>query len=687
MLSIGPTLDRPDDDPFLDLEEINGVRALSWVEAQNAKTLARFSDAVHKADSAAMLAMMDRPDRIAHVRRRGEWLYNFWKDEKNPRGLIRKTTMESYRSDAPQWDVVLDIDALAEAESEDWIYGGAITMPRWHDRVIFKFSRGGSDATVLREFDRTTRSFVGDGFNLPEAKSDAAWFDRDTLILSSAFGGEEYQTEAGYARTVRVWRRGEPVDNAQVIFDGDRKHIWVGANVDHADPAKPQLIISDGVDFFNTDNHLSDLDGNKQKIGVPSDSWMAVVGDTMVVKPRTTQTLDGVNYAADALMVCSLADFMAGRRAFTTLFRPAERQALQYFDFVADNVLVHFKDNLRPKYQLWRHGADGWAQAPLPLLPETGDIGLGNMDAETEEANGDLVLSINDPVTPPSVYFIAKDTLQPELLKSAPSNFDAKGLNVTRHEAIAADGERIPYVQVGPDDRSGKAPVYMTGYGGFGLSEEASYSGRLGKLWLERGGTVVYTHLRGGGEFGTPWHDAGKREKKHVSHDDFAAIAADLVKRGVTVAKRIAAEGGSNGGLLIANMLVRYPERFGALFCTIPLIDMRRYTKLLAGASWVAEYGDPDDPREWAFIQHFSAYHLAAPGQDYPPILISTTKSDDRVHPGHARKFAAKLQALGYPAHYHEPQTGGHGYGKDNKEVADFAALGLRFLRQMIGFD
>jgi prolyl oligopeptidase len=687
MMRIGPTLDRPDDDPFLDLEDINGVRALSWVEAQNARTRAQFSDAQHEADTSALLNIMDRPDRIPYVRRRGAWLYNFWKDEKSPRGIIRRTTMASYRTAAPEWEVELDIDELAEAENEDWVYAGGITMPRWHDRVIFKFSRGGSDATVLREFDRTTRSFVTEGFVLEEAKTDGAFFDRDTLILGSAYGGPEFETDAGYSRTVRVWRRGERPEDARIIYEGDRKHSWVGASVDHSDPGKPQMFISDGVDFFNTVNYLSDLDGKARKIDVPSDCWLASHKDILGLKPRTTQVRDGVTYEADTLMVCSLRDFMAGERKFATLFKPAQRQALQYFDFVDDKVLVHFKDNLKPRFQLWAHGSGGWVEAPLPALPDAGEVDLGNLDSETEEANGDLVLSVNDPVTPPSVYFVAKNASQPELLKSAPASFDATGVHVTHHEAIATDGERIPYVQVGPEDSSGRAPVYMTGYGGFGMAQDAHYSGRLGKLWLERGGTVVYANIRGGGEFGTPWHDAGRRDKKAVSHDDFATIASDLVKRRVTVPKRIAAEGGSNGGLLISNMLVRYPERFGALFCTIPLIDMRRYSKLLAGASWIAEYGDPDDPKEWSFIQHFSPYHLAEPGKAYPPILISTTKADDRVHPGHARKFAAKLQAMGYPASYHELQTGGHGYGKNNKEVADFAALGLRFLRQMIGFE
>ena len=272
------------------------------------------------------------------------------------------------------------------------------------------------------------------------------------------------------------------------------------------------------------------------------------------------------------------------------------------------------------------------------------------------------------------------------VLKQAPKTFNADGLVVTQHEAISIDGERIPYVQTGPATETGDAPVYMSAYGGFGLSVKPHYNSSLGKLWLERGGTIVQANLRGGGEFGTRWHDAGRLAGKKLSHDDFAAVAADLVRRGVTQARRIAAQGGSNGGILITNMLVRYPERFGALFCTIPLIDMRRYTKLLAGASWIAEYGDPDKPEEWEWLKTYSAYHTAKPGQIYPPILIATTRRDDRVHPGHARKMAAKLQAMGYEAWFYEPEAGGHGYGKDNKERAGFEVLGYQFLKDKIGW-
>jgi len=308
------------------------------------------------------------------------------------------------------------------------------------------------------------------------------------------------------------------------------------------------------------------------------------------------------------------------------------------------------------------------------------------LDNDEAESNGDLLASVQDPLTPPSLQLI-ESFAAPTLLKQAPRTFTPDGLVVTRHEAVSVDGVGIPYTQTGPDELTGDAPVHMHAYGGFGVSIRPAYNTALGKLWLERGGTIVEANIRGGGEFGTAWHDAGRYAGKRLAHDDFAAVAADLVRRGVTTPKRIAAQGGSNGGILISNMLVRYPERFGALFCTIPLIDMRRYTKLLAGASWIAEYGDPDHAEDWGWLQTYSAYHTAVPGQAYPPILIATTRRDDRVHPGHARKMTAKLQAMGYDTYFYEPAAGGHGYGTDNRERASFLALGYRFLARHVGLE
>ncbi len=429
-------------------------------------------------------------------------------------------------------------------------------------------------------------------------------------------------------------------------------------------------------------------DGTKKLIDLPTDAQMGGAGDVLLVKPRVDVSHGGYDYRADTLIAISYAHFVAGGRNFKTLFEPAPRKFLEGFDYENGRLLLNIKENLCDRYQLLSHNNGNWTPLPLPKLPEVGMISLWGFDADSLESNGDLLLSINDPVTPASLNLVRSGSTEPELLKTSPAVFDTSGIKISRHEAMSEDGESIPYVQVGREDTSGAAPVYMTGYGGFGMATQPHYDGVMGKQWLEQGGTVIYTHLRGGGEFGTAWHDAGRREHKGKSHADFAAIANDLVQRGLTLPNRIAAEGGSNGGLLIANMLTRYPERFGALFCTIPLIDMRRYHKLLAGHSWIAEYGDPDKPEDWAFIQHFSAYHQAEPGKSYPPILIATTKADDRVHPGHARKFAAKLQAMGYDQTlYYEPQTGGHGYGKDATEVAAFKALGLRFLKKMIGWN
>jgi prolyl oligopeptidase len=382
--------------------------------------------------------------------------------------------------------------------------------------------------------------------------------------------------------------------------------------------------------------------------------------------------------------VIGLEKFLAGDRNFKVVFEPGPRLAIQGFFWAAGRLLLNVLDDLRPL--TWALTPGDWVSVPLSGMPPIGAVNTWRLDVEDEESDGSLVSIAQDPLTPPTLLLTDADRSAPEILRRLPPAFDPTGLVVTRHEAMSVDGERIPYVQCGPPGETGDAPVHLSGYGGFAISSPPIYRLATGKLWLERGGTTVLANIRGGGEFGVRWHDAGRRAGKRLSHDDFAAVAADLVRRGVTSPGRIAAEGGSNGGLLIANMLTRYPERFGALFCTIPLIDMRRYSKLLAGASWIAEYGDPEKPEDWDFLGPLSAYHVAEPGRAYPPILLATSRRDDRVHPGHARKMAAKLQAMGYDALFYEPAAGGHGYGKDNAEVASFAALGLTFLSRAIGW-
>ena len=671
-----PSFSAPDEDPWLWLEDIEGPRATAWADEQTAATLRRYGGPQYEADRDTLRALLDRPDNLPVPARRGGLLYNIWKDADHPRGLWRRTTLASYRTEAPEWDVLLDLDALAASEGEDWVWGGSSTLLPDHGRAILRLSRGGSDAVVLREFDLGTRRFVPDGFTLPEAKGNADWVDRDTLLLSSAGLGA---TASGYANTVRLWRRGEAP--SEPIFTAQPGSMMVFGDYERA---ADRFWFSEMTDFINHTSHIGDRTGPKQRLDLPTDAGFLHDRGWVAIRPRSPWTVAGQTYAPDTVLGIALSAFLAGDRSFTILFEPAERRALQGISWVGGALLISVLDELRPVFTLVEPGA--WTRRALDGLPQTGTASAWGFDVAEDEADGTLLAMVQDPLTPPTLLLVPPGLAAPTVLKRTPPAYDATGVVVTRHEAVSIDGERIPYVQAGPPGETGDAPVHMTGYGGFRISSLPYYAMRTGKLWIERGGTTVLANIRGGGEFGTRWHEAGRREGKRLTHDDFAAVAADLVRRGVTRPGRIAAEGGSNGGLLIANMLTRYPERFGALFCTIPLIDMRRYTQLLAGASWIAEYGDPANPADWAFLGPISAYHAAEPGRAYPPILLATARKDDRVHPGHARKMAAKLQAMGYDAHFYEPAAGGHGYGKDNAEVAAFSALGISFLRQAIGW-
>ena len=677
-----PTLAAPDDDPYLWLEDVEGARATAWADEQSRATLDRLADARFEADRDALRRLLDRPDNLPIPARRGGLLYNFWRDAGRPKGVWRRTTPDSFRAASPEWDVLLDLDALAAAEGEDWVWQGAATLPPGHERALVRLSRGGSDAAVVREFDLVRRGFVSGGFHLPEAKGGAAWLDQDTLLLCSALGGV---TRSGYPRTVRLWRRGEAWSAGPAPFEVDAASMSAWAQFDRD---TGHLVFGEKTGFFDDVIWVGDRTGPKRRVPLPTDATMQWQRDWLAVSGRTAWRAGEAMVRPDEVVVTRLGRLLADEPEaapeFRTVFEPGPRRALQGFFWVDGKLVLSVLDELRPCYLVL--SPEEWTPRPLPGLPAVGTVSAWALDVEDEESDGSLLAIAQDPVTPPSLSLAHVSLAAPEVLKRLPPGFDAAGLVVTRHEAVSEDCERIPYVQCGPPGETGNAPVHMTGYGGFAVSSQPSYRLAAGKLWLERGGTTVLANIRGGGEFGTRWHEAGRRGGKRASHDDFAAVAADLVRRGVTRPGRIAAEGGSNGGLLIANMLTRYPERFGALFCTIPLIDMRRYSRLLAGASWIAEYGDPDEPSDWSFLGPISAYHAAEPGRPYPPILLATTRRDDRVHPGHARKMAAKLQALGYDALFYEPAAGGHGYGKDNAEVASFAALGMAFLRRAIGW-
>jgi len=670
------------DDRYLWLEDVQGADALAWVEAQNARTLAALAGPDFERDREAFRAILSAPDKIPFVVKRGPYLYNLWQDKDNPRGLWRRTTVESYRSPSTEWDVLIDVDALGRKESENWVWHGCTTLPPDHRRGLVVLSRGGADASVIREFDLEARDFVTDGFVVPEAKSSVNWANADTLYVASALG-DGHATTSGYARTVRRWRRGTPLADAETVFEGLATDVSVYASVDH-ERGFERAFVGRRFSFFDAEVFQVGT-GGLRRIDVPTDAFWVAHREWLTARLRSPWKPKDREFPTDSLIAIRFDAFMAGDRNFDLLFEPSERRTINDYSWAKDRLAISILDNMQTRILIAEPSATGWEFVPLAGVTGTESAHVWCMGDEDGESSEDFLLMRDGFLEPPSLNIIAP-AKAPQLLKQLPPRFDASGLIVTQHEAVADDGVRIPYFQVGRKDLplDGSTPTILYGYGGFLISLLPTYSMGVGKAWLERGGAYVVANIRGGGEFGSTWHKAGIREHKKQAHDDFAAVAADLARRGVTSPSRLACYGGSNGGLLVGNMLTRYPERFGAVWCVIPLLDMRRYSKLLAGASWIAEYGDPDQPDDWAFLKEISPYHLAEAGKPYPPILLWTSARDDRVHPGHARKMAALLEKLGHSVFFYEPPQGGHGTS-DFEQTAHMWALGYAFLRRTLG--
>jgi prolyl oligopeptidase len=680
-----------DDDPFVWLEEVDGARARAWVEARNSETRQALCDGEFERDRSALLAILNSPDRIPWIVQRGAHVYNFWRDDKNPKGLWRRSTLASYRTAAPSWEIMLDIDALAKAEGEDWVWHGCTSLPPAHRHGLVQLSRGGSDAVVIREFDLTAKRFVADGFFLPEAKGSAAWLDDGTLLVSSALGGEPFQTASGYARTVRRWQRGTPFARAPVVFECERGEMAAWAWREHS-PSHPRTCFIRRPDFFHTVFYVEDRSGARRQVDIPTDAYLYIERNWLALNLRSDWAVAGRRFKAGALIVIDIDALNAGSRDFTVLFEPTPTCFLETFAAAGNVIALKLLDNVRSRILLARHRNGSWRSEPVAGLPglETVDfyrLVEDDIDwlGETEHEGETFVISSNSTIAPPTLW-LARPGQAAEPVKQSPARFDATGLTIAQHHAASVDGQPIPYFQVARADMplDGSNACLLTGYGGYQISMLPHYAAHIGKLWLERGGVLVIANIRGGGEFGPAWHKAGMLAGKKLAHDDFAAVAKDLIARGVAQPQRLACKGGSNGGLLVGNMLTRYPELFGAIDCAVPLLDMKRYTRLTAGASWISEYGDPDKPEDWAFLREISAYHHVEPSRRYPPILLTTSARDDRVHPGHARKMAAKLAALGHRVYFHEPLEGGHAGATDNAQLAFNYALSFAFLRKTI---
>jgi prolyl oligopeptidase len=668
-------------DPYLWLEDITGDDALEWVDAHNEPTLAELGGERFERMRSEALEILDTDTRIPYVRRRGEFLYNFWRDAAHPRGLWQRTTLDGYRTEAPDWDVLIDLDALAAVDDEKWVWAGAEVIEPDFSLALVELSRGGSDATIVREFDMATRQFVTDGFAVPEAKTSVTWENHDTVLVGTDFGPGSL-TDSGYPRIVKRWQRGQPLAEAQTVYSGLASDVSVGVGFDPT-PGFERLIASRSVDFFNRERF--EIRGEELvKIDVPTDAGISIHREWLLIRPRTEWIVGATTYPPGTLLAAKYDEFLSGTVELEVVFEPDEHTSLDNFAWTRDRLVLATLADVATRIEIVTPGS--WRRDPIPGIPANMTTVIVDVDEY-----GDEIFLDSSGFDSPSRLLWGHAGGELTEIKSAPAFFDASDIDVAQHFVASADGTMIPYFVVGhrgstgTSGSTGPGKTLLGGYGGFESSNTPGYAGVLGRLWLSRGGTYVLANIRGGGEYGPRWHTQAMREGRHLVYEDFAAVAADLVARGITTVEQLAAQGGSNGGLLMGVMLTRYPELFGALVCSVPLLDMKRYHLLLAGASWVAEYGNPDDPDDWAFMAEYSPYANISADRQYPALLMTTSTRDDRVHPGHARKMTAALEAAGHRVQYYENVEGGHAGAADNAQTAFRSALIYEFLHRTLG--
>jgi prolyl oligopeptidase len=578
--------------------------------------------------------------------------------------------------------VVLDLDALGKTENENWVWKGASLLRPDYQRALITLSRGGADANITREFDLKTRSFVADGFELPESKGSVSWIDIDHLFVSTDFGNGS-MTDSGYPRMAKLWKRGTPIEQAKLVYEGKQEDMSVGAVHDDS-PGFERNFVTRNIAFYNDELFLVKDSGELIKIDAPNTASKSVFKQYLLLELREAWTLGTKTYPAGSLLVSDFDRFLRGERAFEVLFEPSANTALSSVtttkDHVVINVLEDVKNRLYVLTPSTTESPTAWRREPLVGAPAFGTV---NVTAVDSDDSNDYFMTSTDYLTPTtlSIGTIGK---VPEELKRLPHFFDSVGMQISQHFATSSDGTKVPYFMVAKKDVNldGKNPTLLYGYGGFEISLQPNYSATVGRAWLTQGGVYVVANIRGGGEYGPRWHQAALKENRLRAYEDFAAVAKDLVARGVTSKQRLGIQGGSNGGLLVGNMITLYPELFEAGVCQVPLLDMKRYNKLLAGASWMAEYGNPDYPDQWAYIRKFSPYQNVQPSVAYPKVLFTTSTRDDRVHPGHARKMMAKMESQGHAVWYYENIEGGHGGAANNKQSAFMQALAYTFLKQ-----
>ena len=665
-------------DPYIWLEDIEGERAISWVKQRNERSLGVLqADPRYQQFYNQALTILEARDRIPQPSFSNAEIHNFWQDATNIRGLWRKTTLASYRTDQPTWETVLDVDALTKAENANWVYRGAPCLEPERRFCLVTLSNGGKDAVELREFDTQTKTFVQGGFRLPESKGGVSWLDKDTLIVSRDFGPGTL-TASGYPFIVKRMKRGQTLAQAQEIFRGKPEDVSAGGSVLRDPDGRVQaVVVSRSPSFFETESHLV-TDRGLSRLPFPAKYELnGYAQDQLVFEIQE----DWQGFKTGDLLSYDLSELKAGRAKPVLIHRPTERESIQSATTTRNKLVAVINENVKGRAYVYDHRNGKWTRRALDL-PQNATIGLGS----ASDMDDKVFLNVTNYLTPTTLYLADAATGKVEKLKTSPARFNASTHVVEQFEATSSDGTKIPYFVVRPKTSrmDGSNPTLLYGYGGYQVSQLPGYSPTMGKLWLENGGTYVVANTRGGGEFGPRWHQAAQKSGRQLAHDDFAAVAKDLIARKITSPRRLGIMGGSQGGLFMGVAMTQNPELFNAAVIQVPLFDMMRFHKLLAGNSWMAEYGNPDVPAERAVIARYSPYQALAAGKKYPEPFILTSTKDDRVHPGHARKAAARLEELQYPYYYYENTDGGHSAAANLRETAKRQALEYTYLSRKL---
>jgi prolyl oligopeptidase len=674
------------EDQYLWLEDVLGDESLEWVRAENARTLGILeADPRFNESEARALGIYNATDKIVYADRSGDEMHDLWRDEENVRGLWRKTSVEAYAAGAPIWETVLDFDALAEHEDRNWVYKGRECLMS-AGLCMLRLSDGGTDSIELREFDVARRRFVEGGFEAPNAKQWVEWLDTDTLMIATDFGPGSINT-SGYPRQVRLWKRGAALSEARLLFEGPASDAFEFPVVSHRDDGTHALV-AQGPDFFTQTLHLLHDDGSLATLPLPQDvSFQGFMGDWLIAQLRSDWDLGDVTAMAGSVVSVGIDDLLSGtpQASLQIVYAPDEVSSVESVTVAKDRIYIALLANVTGKLIVATASDAGWVTGEVPL-PENGKLRVRSAD---DSAN-DVFVSFESFLQPESLYRVTVDG-RVNLVQALPERFDSSAFVTEQKFATANDGTRIPHFVIRPRDLEfdGKRPTLLYAYGGFELSSTPGYTYPIGNSpnmtsWLEAGGTLVVANIRGGGEFGPKWHQAALKDKRQVAFDDMIAVAEHLIETGLTSPRHLGAMGRSNGGLLMGALLTQRPDLFNAIVVGVPLLDMLRYHKLLAGASWIAEYGDPDVPEEAAFIREWSPYQKMGELDSYPEVFFYSSTRDDRVHPGHGRKMAARMRELGHSFLYYENIEGGHAGSSDLKQRAFMDSLQITYLMQKL---